>query len=349
MSTLHERVIHTAIARGLVGMRSDPKVAYKLFRELKREYQDAIVAYFTKSLFNIRVGYSRAELPSPGICIILRGEVQTGPLLADHMGLDGEPDNNFDGAIEGQVLGGFTSASNTAGQPPIVWPENNGAERVASAGADYIDVAGTPFYPGQFAVGSDSREADQVHIEGGLGRGQVRALSSYTTQRLVVTEPWLTIPDSTSVFSIRKYARDPVVGNNTALFDQRSSTLFERRGAIHRVSVQIQCFDNDEWNTIYLATVVRAALFSQRFTTLEPEGIKNAKFGLSDMSYRPEYMPTTVFARSINMEFDHEFSVVEDFAQLLGDLNIEFYAPNVSGPVVTSTTQIGITGAEVTP
>ncbi len=343
MSSLPERVIHAAIARGFEAMRSDPRVAYQLFRELKREYQDAIVSYFRKSLFNIRVGYSRAPLPSPGICIILRGEVQTAALLGDHMSLAGEPDNNFDGGIAGQVLGGVTSASNTAGQPAIVWPPNFGAKQIATAGVNYIDVADNPFYESQFA-----NTTHRVHIEGGRGRGQTRGIVSNTTQRIYVDAPWLIIPDSTSIFSVRELERAPVIGNNTALYDQRSGALEERRGAFHKVTTQIQCFDDDEWNTVYLATVVRAALFSQRML-LEREGLKNARFGLSDLSYRPEYMPANVFARSVNMEFDHEFSVVEEFAQLLGDLEIEFFAPDISGPFVTSTTSIGITGAVVTP
>lgn len=343
MSTLYERVIHTAIARGLTAMRGDPKVAYQLFRELKREYQDAIVAYFQKTLFNIRVGYSRAELPCPGICIILRSEVQTSALMADHMSLSGEPDNNFDGGIEGAVLGGVTSASNSHGQPAIVAPDNFGAYQASSGGRDYIQIASTPWHTNEFA----DRDL-RLHVEGGTGRGQVRGIASNTESRIVVDAPFVTYPASGSTFSIREAAREEVIGNATALYDQRDNTLRERRGSVHKVTTQIQCIDNDEWNTIYLATVVRAALFSQRML-LEREGLKNAKFGLSDLSYRPEYMPSNAFARSVNMEFDHEFSVVEEYAQLLGDLEIDIYAAGIPEPVFGTTTEIGITGAVVTP
>lgn len=305
MSIVPEILIQRAIINGFGAIRKDPRIIHALFKNLPLNQQEAIKKYVTESPIDFSVNYPRTEIKVPAIILVLKNERESQNFLFDVMGAPPNyqmPDQD----IHMDVLGGTAASTSTlGGLPPLLV----GGIGILRTEADLRLIV--PDGPSQERIneafyGQSSVPPLNLHVVSGTGAGTVHRICSITSRCIEVLVPLAEPLDTTSVVDIR-YAEhaELAYGNPVRVYDKQPNQL--RLGANYESTYQIEVMAGNQEEVIYLYTVLKAILFSQR-TFFEAQGIMSARISGTDFTPRNEFTPEDVYVRSMTFSFIYPFS-----------------------------------------
>lgn len=317
MSVIPEFLLQTTITRGIKAFRNDHRFIDQLFRNLDQESLQLVRNFIITHTFDLAINYPRETLKVPAVIILLKSETESHAYLSDTMGVELPDEFSFDGGIEGEVIGGAASVSSLSGQGKAVFGPISAIS--GTANTIKIDSDSYTWYLDQF-------RNKFIHIVAGLGAGQIRKITTNSTNIAMVSPNWsVIVPDSTTVFEIRD-SGDEVLGEPSKLYDRRNIKEFiERRGSIYNVSYQVQIIGDSPESTIFLYAIIKSILTLSRLF-LEKHGLLNMRISGSDFQPRTEYMPDFAYMRALNIDFNIPFDVFEHFSDVLDSINLELTA-----------------------
>lgn len=321
MAVVPEIILQRAIMSGFQAIRKDPRIINALFKNLPIHQQNAIKQYITESVIDFSINYPRADIKVPAIVLLLKNEAESQNFLWDVMGAPPNYDMP-DSDLSDDILGGATAASSSsmAGLPPAVLQGLRVLEQVPVDNT----LPGSPdntylrFVPedqeliNEVFSTRDSWPCLMLHVVSGAGIGQRRLITSITSERLDIDGQFEVNCNNTSVVDIR-YAelQEGVYGEPVRTYQPKKSQL--RLGANYEGQYQLEVLAGNQEEVIYLYTVLKAILFSQR-SFLEAQGIMSLKLSGSDLAPRSEMLPDEIFTRSLTLMFTYpfDFLVEED-------------------------------------
>jgi len=313
MSLIPEVIFQTAIVRGIQKMKSDSRFIDQLFKNLSEGDREQMREFIRSKQIDLSMNFPRSPLSLPAIVILLRNENESTAFLGDSMGIQTAREFQYEGSIEDELLGGVASTSTTSGLGELV----AGPQRVVSSTNNVLTVSSNSFYANQL-VASDPY---LVHIVDGVGKGQIRTIVGNGASNIMVSPNWTIIPDSTSVFEVRKPAVE-VVGSAPALYNSRDPmTINERKGSLYTTKYQIQVMSYSQEGTIYLYSILKA-IFTLSRLFMEQQGVINFKMSGTDFTNRPEYLPDQSYMRVMNIEFEHPFDIYEPFDPIINEFTV---------------------------
>lgn len=332
MSLLPEIVFRSVIVRGIRTLRNDPKLLDQLFRNLDQASLQDLRDFVLNSKFYIDVNYPRTDLILPAIIILLRSENESQAYLADTMGTDSVPDAFTYDSFEDStldILGGAASTSTTSGEGAVAY----GPKQVLSAAATSVTINARDWDVDTFLIGQHT-----IHIVGGTGAGQVRKVVSNTQTKITVDVAWSTLPDTTSVFVVRRGASE-VIGEPRNLYTREGASGVERLGGLYALSYQIQVITSSAEQTVYLHAILKA-LFTLARTFLEEQGIISMQLGATDFVPKSEYQPDFAYMRALNVSFQHPFDTFTELTGLASSFDFYLEGNTIDGVTVLSNTTI---------
>ncbi len=304
----------TTIARGIRTLRRDSRLLDQLFRNLDQRSAAEMRTFIKEQSIDSCLNYPREALKIPAIIILLKAEEENTAYLGDSKGTGLAPEPfEYDGAISEppiEVLGGTASVSTMSGLGKLVF-----AAYKAMSGTNNTLKIGSEQWPTSKFVGHT------IRLIAGTGAGQDREISANSDDTVMVTPNWVTVPDDTTIFDIRKSEPDEVVGEPSSLYDTHQSTVYERKGSLYGLSYQIQVIGPNPELTIYLAAILKA-IFTLSRQFLEQQGIINMKLSATDFVPRTEYQPDFAYMRAIGVDFFHPFDIFEELGGLAQTLQI---------------------------
>jgi len=308
LSIQPELLLRTFIIRGVRELREKPRLIDQLFNNLPQDIQQGIRDFLHKDVIQVDLNYPRASVKLPSLVLLLRSEDEAHAFLGDTMGVDSVPEVlTYDDFTSGglDVLGGAASLSTNAGEGELSF----GPAAVLSATANTLKIANKDWCHDEFLVGTQT-----AHIVGGTGVGQIREIVSTGLDTIMVSPNWSIVPDTTSVFVIRK---EPVehVGEPSSLYTTDEAKTVERLGNLEAVGYQLQIITGSPERTIFLHTIVKAILTRAR-QKLEALGVINFKLSATDFVPQPAYAPDLAYMRVMNIDFLHPFNVFVELEDL---------------------------------
>lgn len=334
MSLIPELILQTVIVRGIHKFRSDSRYIDQLFRNLDQASLDQIHGFLRDNTIDLALNYPAEPPKLPAMILVLKSSAEAQGYLADSRGL-GKPDEfSFDGPIEGQTLGGVGTVSELGGLPELLF----GPWTAAGGTTTTLIPSGTTF---------DRKKYQNKRIEliKGKGAGQYRTILTNDLLSVTVTQPWLVIPDNTTIFVIRDVLDTRPLGEPSSLYDRNQPSFVEGRGLMEKMSYQLLVVCNNPQLTIYLSAIVKSIFLLSR-QLIEAQGLLNLTIGATDFLPRADYLPTLSYQRAINIEFWSEFQAFEDMASATSlDLAFE-YGQTIIGE---NTVPLGPTGPSIGP
>jgi hypothetical protein len=307
MVVIPELVLQKAIIGGLQALKADPRLMDTLFKNMSQAMLSDLKSYILKTSIDFAVNYPKKEqLNVPAVVLILRSESEAETFLGDFMGISGFNDVP-DQDLSIDTLGGHgASVSDLEGlQSPLIQGLTvDGSEGTTVEIADdsldeyqevFLEIASGKCY--------------KAYVVQGTGAGQVRTIISVSNTSLDTDTEFDTILDDTSVIDIREVGEVLAEGEPSRVYDPSGS--YERIGVHYDTQYQLQVIAGHQEEVIYLYSIIKALLLSQR-PFLEGQGMMVFKLSGSDFAPRGEYLPSDVFMRVLNIQFTYPFSFLRD-------------------------------------
>lgn len=301
-----EIVLQRAIINGFQAIRRDPRILNNIFKNLPAAQQEAIKDFVLTKTIDFSLNYPRTEIKVPAIVMLLKTESESNQFLGDVMGAPPnydmpDQDMTFD------TLGGQgASISDMAGLPEKVLGPLNVETMLPNRQTITFTKESQEEIDMVFS-GNTEWPCLKLHVVAGAGAGQVKIISSITSKKLDISSTFELELDSTSVVDIR-YAdqREPAYGEPARLYEENDTSLL-RIGANYEGQYQLEVIAGNQNEVIYLYSVLKAILFSQR-TFLEEQGIMSLRISGTDLAPRSELLPDEIFTRSMTVQFTYPFS-----------------------------------------
>jgi hypothetical protein len=336
MSVIPEIILHRVLVQGLRGMRQDPRILDALFKNLDQVTLQAIKDTILKETINFTINYPRIEeLKTPTIALLLKNEQEAQTFLGDIMGAAPHyqmPDQDL--AID--TLGGHAASESDLSGLPRKWL---GGIQVAEIQYDSVNDITVLFWPeSQRDVVSEGLEdfggipGLAVYVVDGTGAGQIHTIIDIDRNSLDIEGQFDPQLDSSSLVDIR-FTDDTglAVGEPSRVYPAGATNLY-RRGANYDVQYQLSVIAGHQDEVLYLYSVLKAILFSQKYF-MEDQGLFALKISGSDFAPRTEYLPNDVFQRVMILQFTYPFSFLEE---------IESYEQIEASLTPTATTSTGL-------
>lgn len=343
MSVIPEIILQRAIVDGFGAVRKDPRIVNMLFKNLPLAQQEAIKRYISDQLINFSINYPRAEIVAPAIVMTLKSENESQEFLNDLMGTAPNYDMP-DQDMEYDTLGGdAASVSGPEGLPELVCGPLNVAATLPGHTSITFQEDSQTAIDETFSVKSNWSPVN-LHVVRGRGAGAVYPIESITSSQLDIRGTFALDLDSSSVVDIR-YTSAPEAAYGTPVRAYESSTGQRRIGANYDTQYQLEILAGNQEEVIYLYTVLKAILFSQR-TFLEAQGIMGLKLSGSDLSPRTEGLATELFSRFMTLQFTYDFSFIveQDVARainiILKNVNPATATPYPGGEVIVASIEL---------
>ena len=336
MSLIPEFIFRTVIVRGIRQFRDDTRLLDQLFRNLDQQSAADMREFFLKNKIYIDMNYPREALKLPAIIMLLKSESESQAYLGDSMGIDCEPeqlvyDDFIQDELADEILGGAASMSTSSGLGPVIFGPAKAASGTANTLRIAVDEGGfDPWKSSEYAATNRT-----VHIIGGTGVGQQRAINANGTNTLMVAPNWQIVPDDTTVFVIRDPVKE-LVGEPRALYN-KSGAPTERLGSMYALSYQVQIIGPNPELTIYLHAIVKSILTLSR-TFLEGQGVINMQMGATDFLPRSEYQPDHAYMRALNLDFQYPFDIFSELGDLATSFRLVLEQCTKDGVVILSDT-----------
>jgi hypothetical protein len=296
---LPEIIIQKALAEGFRSIKQDSRLIDVLYKNVPQKTLEQIRTYLMNVQVDCCFNYPRKDLQVPAIVILLKAESEAEQFLGDYMGDDVDQDMIYDTAD-----GHGGSVSDLDGLQAAVLQEI--ATEGSSASEVFIDVDSLEEYLEVFPELVQGGHY-QLYVTKGTGAGQVRDIASFTANSIDITEDFAVLLDSSSFVDIRKTGEVLTEGEPSRVF--ATNNFYERRGVHYKVQYQLQIIAGHQDEVIYLYSIVKALLLSQR-PFLEGQGLMVFELAGSDLAPKSEYLPSDVFMRVLNMSFTYPFSYI---------------------------------------
>jgi len=307
MSILPEIILQKAVIRGFSLLKRDPRLVDVLFKNQSQAILSQIKAYLQYPI-DFNVNYPRqGQLNLPAIILLLRSESEDDGFLGDVMGLSPFFDTPDPDVVADTVGGHAGSVSDLSGLGQKV---AEGLSVTSSSGStvSIADASLDDFQEIAFII--QQGKGHKLYVVSGTGAGQVRIIQSASFTTLDTTEALDVQLDSTSVVDIREAnVSELAEGEPSRVYDPNG--IYWRLGANYSVQYQLQILAGHQDGVLYLYSILKALLLSQR-PFLESQGIMGFKLSGSDFAPKSEYLPTEGFMRSLNIEFIYPFSFLQE-------------------------------------
>jgi len=311
-----EILIHRAIVGGIRAVRQDPRIIDNLFKHVPRAEVDRIRTFVLENTLSFHVNYPRGDLKIPSLVLLLKTEEEAETFLGDQMGVSGhfntpDTDISYDTYdAEDALLGGghAGTVSTTSGLPRRL----AGPLPVAAGTASGITFTDDDAKDTLAALISENPGCTNLYVVGGTGEGQVYTILRISSDSIDIDGTFVTQLDSTSFVDIREAtAVGLAVGEPSQVYDSGARNL-NRIGANFSTSYQLEVLAAKQEEVLYLYSIVKAILFSQK-VFLEEQGIMALQISGSDFAPRSEFGPTEVYQRVLNLQFKYPFSFLKEF------------------------------------
>lgn len=343
MSVIPEIILQRAIIDGLGAVRKDPRIINMLFKNLPLPQQTAIQKYIRDSTIDFSLNYPKSEIKAPAIIMLLKTENESQEFLGDIMGTPPHYDMPDQDMEEDTLGGNGASVSQMGGLPELVCGSLQVAAMLPGKSAVTLQETSQDVIAEVFSVSSNWSPLN-LHVVRGSGVGKVYAISSITASQLDIVGTFALDLDSTSVVDIR-YTSTPEAAYGEPVRAYESSTGQSRIGANYDIQYQLDILAGNQEEVIYLYTVLKAILFSQR-TFLEAQGVMNLKLSGSDLAPRSELAPDDLYTRSMTLQFTYPFSFIveQDVARainiILANVNPVTATPYPGGEVLVASIEL---------
>ncbi len=326
MSVIPEIILHRVIVQGLRNIRQDPRVIDTLFKNLDQRTLQAMKDTILKQSINFTINYPRGELKTPTIALLLKTEQEAQTFLGDLMGAGhnyGMPDQE----LVADTLGSHgASESGLSGLPVEIVgglkisaleydPDNNvtTAYFLESQRAELADILFnlSPTGFGKLPIQTPVVPSCDVYVSSGSGAGQVHHILQIDSNSLDIEGQFSPQLDSSSVVDVRSVDTTKLaVGEPSRVYPAGAVNLL-RKGANYDVQYQLSVIAGHQDEVLYLYSVLKAILFSQKIF-MENQGLMALKISGSDYAPRTEYLPNEVFQRVMILRFTYPFSFLEE-------------------------------------
>lgn len=323
-----EIVLQRAIVTGFQAIRKDPRILNMIFKNLPIAQQESIKSFILEKSIDFSLNYPRTEIKVPAIVMLLKNETESQGFLGDIMGAPPNYDMP-DQDIHLDTLGGNgASISDMGGLPAKVIGPLQVATTLPSGNAITFTEEAQDEINAVFSERSNW-PCLVLHVVAGAGVGQVKNISSITTDQLDIVDTFELNLDSTSLVDIR-YADNPesAYGEPLRSYEQNSGLL--RIGANYEGQYQLEVLAGNQDEVIYLYSVLKAILFSQR-SFLEAQGLMSLRISGTDLAPRTELLPDEIFTRSMTVQFTYPFNLMVE-QEVARAIQITFTSVNPTSP-----------------
>lgn len=315
MSVIPEIVLHNVIVRGLREIRKDPRILDVLFKNLDQSTLQSMKDVVLNQSINFTINYPRADsLKLPTISLLLKTERESQTFLGDIMGASphyGMPDQEH--TID--TLGGHAGSETDAqGLPRLIV----GGIRVEELQLDGANNTTTVIWPeAEVDRISSALEANQgvacfkLIVSAGTGAGQEFMITRISSNSLDIEGTFDPQLDSSSLLDIREVADTGLAIGEPSRVYPAGATNFYRRGANFAVQYQLSIMAGHQDEVLYLYSVLKGLLFSQKMF-MEEQGMYALQVTGSDFAPRTEFLPSEVFQRVLTIDFIYPFSFLQE-------------------------------------
>lgn len=336
MSVVPEIIIQKALVGGFQALKADTRLMDTLFQNVSQQMLFDMKEYILKTPIDFAVNYpKKGQLNTPAIVLILRSEGEAETFLGDFMGVSGD----F-GVVEQDMMvdtetnsGGSTSGLDGLGTPLVqgLTVDNSTGSTVTistTSLTEYRECAYLELLSGA---------CHQLVVVAGTGIGQTYNILSVSNNSLDIDQPFTIDLDISSVVDIRRVGEVHTEGEPSRVF--KSNETLERIGVHYDAQYQLQILAGHQDEVIYLYSIVKALLLSQR-PFLEGQGMMVFKLSGSDFAPRGEYLPSDVFMRVLNIQFTYPFEFYRSL-EVANSLEIcitpdELGSPGTGTPILIS-------------
>lgn len=292
----------SAITRGFQSMRNDSRLIAQLFRNLSTKQVGMIQEFVKREAFDLCLNYPTSQIKIPAFVILLKSEKEFQAFLGDSMGIEMPDIFSYEGNAGDNAQVGVASTTTLAGNGQVVYGPAAGFTGTENT----IRVSTRAWSIDQYMQGG----VYKIRIVDGTGKGQIRDVTGNSNTMVMVSPPWKTIPDDTSVFEITR-ENDDLVGEPWSLYDRNDGALaLERKGGIYDMTYQVQVIGPNPELTVYLSIILKAVLTKERMS-LEGQGLMNFALSATDFVPKQEYLPTLAYVRAVNIDFQFLFDTFE--------------------------------------
>jgi len=150
-----------------------------------------------------------------------------------------------------------------------------------------------------------------AYVSGGTGAGQIHSILEIDSNFLDIEGQFDPQLDISSVVDVRSTDTTQLsVGEPSRVYTAGATNLL-RKGANYDVQYQLSVIAGHQDEVLYLYTVLKAILFSQKMF-MENQGLQALKISGSDYAPRTEYLPAEAFQRVMMLRFTYPFSFLEE-------------------------------------
>lgn len=303
MAVIPEILLQRVIINGYRKLRNDPRLLDSLFKNLPQDQQEAVKDFVLNVPVNFSVNFPRGDLKVPSLILVLKNESENIPFIGDSMQGNDPQEHLID------TLGSHgASTSDTSGLTSLL------LEDLVVKSSDGNSVT--------FAPSEEDRMLELIenpvpcmlaHVVSGRGKGQVHLVTRIRQDGLDISGTFDPYLDSTSRIDLRRVHDDEAqtLGEPSRVFDAGNRSNLRTKGAEYEVNYYLHVIAGQQEEVIYLYSVIKALLISQR-SMLEGQGIIALRISGSDFAPRTEYLPSEVFQRMMTLTFTYPFSFTEE-------------------------------------
>jgi len=304
-----EVVLHKALVQGIRAIREDSRVLDSMFKQMDQDILQSLKDVVLKQKLNLSINYPRADaLKLPMISIILKSEAESHTFLGDVMGAGsayGMPDSDLSyELLGGGVITGLAGLPNPLSEIFNV-QEYSYNESTSRTRLMVLDPSGSAL------LLPEALPDSYLWVVAGTGQGEhLRVLNRSATQFTLSGVFTATLDSSSKVEIIPISNPEASIGEPSKVYDKRAKNL-ERRGANYDTQYQVSIVTGNQSETLYLYSVIKAILFSQK-RFMEAQGIMALKISGTDFAPRSDFLPTEAFQRVMTLQFVYPFSYIEE-------------------------------------
>lgn len=324
-----EVVLNRVLVAGLRAIRKDPRILDALFRQSDSVWRTALKSYILENSIDINFNYPRNGSPKlPAIVILLKGESEAQTFLGDVMGASPNYDVP-DAEMTMETIGGHGgSVSTMQGLPRLVVGNLPVTRSYVAEDGTYkivLDETGLDEYEQVF---SDLRSYPSMtaYVVAGQGVGQTAQVVSIDENVLDLSSSFDPHLGSSSVVDLRlTYDPERSVGDVPRVYEPDADMI--RLGANFEAQYQVEFLAGTSDETIFLYSVVKAILFSQK-AFMESQGLMALKISGAELAPRSEYAPTEAYMRTMTLTFTYPFAFVEERTDTFSNIHIDLAVRN---------------------
>lgn len=311
MAVVPEIILHRVMVNGFRAIRQDDRIINALFRNLDVNTVEAIKEFITKEKIHLTFNYPKiGSVNYPGISILLKNEQEAQTFLGDIMGAPphyGMPDQEL--AID-TLNGHGASTSSLEGLPTKL------LGNLSISSVEYNEIAGITTITLEDGHLDDLLElqenpvpCSELYTIDGSGAGQVGLILSFNGLSLDIEGRFDPQLDTSTIVDIRLAQDNLPVGEPSRVYEESATNLI-RKGSNYDVQYQFSIFAASQDEVLYLYTIIKALLFSQK-TFMEEQGLMALKISGSDFAPRTEFLPTELFQRVMIVNFTYPFHFLD--------------------------------------